>query len=132
VRARIRQIEAYSAHADRAELVDWVAARMPVHAAILVTHGEPESAARLQAALRERLAKPPPILAPPLDSYLVLDRAIPQLVQDEARLPSEPSGRRDWHNDYASFLLDLSERLRNAPDEAMHLRLLGRLTDALQ
>lgn len=42
------------------------------------------------------------------------------------------AGRRDWHNDYASFLLDLGERLRNAPDEATRRRLLTRVSEALR
>lgn len=132
VRARIRHLETYSAHADRSDLLRWVASRMPIRSAVLATHGEPESIAGLQTALREHLTDPPPILAPPLDSYLMLDRAAPVLQQGAARLAEEGAARRDWHNDYASFLLDLGERLRSAPDEAMRRILLNRLSEALR
>jgi metallo-beta-lactamase family protein len=131
VRARIRHLETYSAHADRGELLHWVTARMPVRSAILVTHGEPESIAGLEASLREHLPNPPPILAPPLDSYLTLDRAAPILQRPVARLAEESAARRDWHNDYASFLLDLGERLRSTPNEATRRNLLNRLSEAL-
>jgi metallo-beta-lactamase family protein len=132
VRARIRHLETYSAHADRSELLRWVTSRMPIRSAILVTHGEPESIAGLQAMLREHLSDPPPILAPPLDSYLALDRAAPVLQQSGARLLEEGVARHDWHNDYASFLLDLGERLRSAPNEATRRTLLHRLSEALR
>jgi metallo-beta-lactamase family protein len=132
VRARIRHLETYSAHADRSELLRWVTARMPIRSAILATHGEPESIAGLQTALRDHLTDPPPILAPTLDSYLALDRAAPRLEQNGARLVEEGAARHDWHNDYASFLLDLGERLRSAPNEASRRNMLSRLSDALR
>jgi metallo-beta-lactamase family protein len=46
-------------------------------------------------------------------------------------LVEEGAARRDWHNDYASFLLDLGERLRSAPNEASRRNMLSRLSDAL-
>jgi len=48
VRARIRRIDSYSAHADRDELVAWVKARQPVTGGIFLTHGEPGALASLK------------------------------------------------------------------------------------
>ena len=51
VKARIREIGNYSAHADQKELVAWVVERRPVHGGIFLTHGEDQA----RAALREHL-----------------------------------------------------------------------------
>jgi metallo-beta-lactamase family protein len=131
VRARLRQIDAYSAHADRDELLGWVMARQPVHCAILLTHGEPESLASFGDALRAVLTDGPPVLAPAMDDALTLDGKAPRLEHGISRLPTEAAGRHDWHNEYAALLLDISERLRNAPDEATRRRLLEKLKAAL-
>ncbi|MFQ5690591.1 MAG: MBL fold metallo-hydrolase RNA specificity domain-containing protein [Gemmatimonadota bacterium] len=56
VRARVRKAGAYSAHADRKELLEW-ADRVRARGAprrVFLVHGEPESAEGLAAGLRER------------------------------------------------------------------------------
>lgn len=131
VRARIRHLETYSAHADRSELRGWVMDRLPVRRAILLMHGEPEGVAGLQAELRAHIANPPAILAPTLDSHLDLGGDAPLIVQDPARLAAESASRRDWHNDYAAFLLDLGDRLRRSPNDAARRQLLAHLTEAI-
>jgi metallo-beta-lactamase family protein len=40
VKARIRKIDNYSAHADQKELAAWFRERLPVRAAIFLIHGE--------------------------------------------------------------------------------------------
>ena len=54
VRARVAQINAFSAHADRDELFRWLSGlqRPPRH--LFVTHGEPEASMRFADFLRER------------------------------------------------------------------------------
>ena len=49
VRATIRSMGNYSAHADHTELMDWIAQRLPAHGALFLTHGEDEE----RHALRE-------------------------------------------------------------------------------
>ncbi len=120
VRARIRSLGNYSAHADHSELVEWVTARLPAHGAVFLTHGEDEERAALKAALM-------------LDDGLGSDQVILPLLDDYFELQAEgiaaaaqPAQRRvdltqvtsDWHNAYASFIIDLSQQLQNAPDDA--------------
>ncbi|MCL6635620.1 MAG: MBL fold metallo-hydrolase [Peptococcaceae bacterium] len=52
VRADIRYIECYSAHADQAGLLDWVRKFAAPPREIFVTHGEPESSATLARLIR--------------------------------------------------------------------------------
>jgi metallo-beta-lactamase family protein len=54
VRARVETIDALSAHADRAELLAWVAGMQRPPGRVHLVHGEPGAAASLAAALRER------------------------------------------------------------------------------
>ncbi len=120
VRARIRSLGNYSAHADHAELMAWITERLPAHGAIFLTHGEDEERAALKAALMraDGLAGDQVIL-PLLDDFF-------ELRAEGIAARAEPAERRldltqvtsDWHNAYASFIIDLSQQLQNAPDDA--------------
>jgi metallo-beta-lactamase family protein len=54
VRARVRRISGFSAHADRGELERWLAPQREPPRRLFVTHGEPEAAEALAATLRSR------------------------------------------------------------------------------
>jgi metallo-beta-lactamase family protein len=54
VRARVRRISGFSAHADRAELERWLTPQRQPPRRLFVTHGEPEAAEALAATLRSR------------------------------------------------------------------------------
>lgn len=54
VRARIVQIEGFSAHADKNELMKWILHLQRPPKQVFVTHGEASSAESLAAALREK------------------------------------------------------------------------------
>jgi metallo-beta-lactamase family protein len=134
VRARIRHLETYSAHADRSELADWALARRPVRRAILLTHGEPAAIAGLHAALAERLDLATPILEPRLDDALSLAGDGVAALEPAARprlAPASVGAPRDWHNDYAAFALALGARLRGPLDDAARHELLNRLNHVL-
>jgi metallo-beta-lactamase family protein len=63
VRARIEQIEEFSAHADRDDLVRWLtAADVPPPGRVFVVHGEPHATAGLAEALRASM--PSEVLEP--------------------------------------------------------------------
>lgn len=55
VRCRHETIQGLSSHADREELLRWVASAERAPEQVFVVHGEPESAAHFAADLRERL-----------------------------------------------------------------------------
>jgi metallo-beta-lactamase family protein len=56
VRATVRSMGNYSAHADHSELMDWITARLPAHGALFLTHGEDEEPCPARGADRRRQA----------------------------------------------------------------------------
>jgi metallo-beta-lactamase family protein len=131
VKARIREIGNYSAHADQKELVDWMVERQPIHRGIFLTHGEDQA----RAALREHLSAAG--LAKDLihlpridDRFELLAAGAPAPKPRRARIPDSGIAR-DWHNDYAVLLLDLSRRLERLPGDEARRQLLRRLRAAL-
>lgn len=119
VRATIRTLVNYSAHADHTELMAWIKDRLPAHGALFLTHGEDAE----RNALRKSVVA----------GYgLGGDQVIMPLLDDAFELRAEgvkgvrvPEERRiditqitsDWHNAYASFIIDLSHMLQESSDE---------------
>lgn len=133
VRAHVRSLGNYSAHADHSELVAWVTKRLPAHGAIFLTHGEDEERAALKAALMH-------------DDGLASDQVLMPLLDDAFELRAEgiagverPAERRvdmtqitaDWHNAYASFIIDLSHQLQDAPNDAWRIAVMDSLKATL-
>ena len=54
VRAEVVQLQSYSAHADREELLAWIGALPAPPQRVCVTHGEPVAADALRQAIEER------------------------------------------------------------------------------
>ncbi|MBJ3785813.1 MBL fold metallo-hydrolase RNA specificity domain-containing protein [Devosia sediminis] len=134
VRATVRSMGNYSAHADHSELMDWIAERLPAHGALFLTHGEDEE----RHALRDALVAAgqlggDQVILPQLDDYFELDtagikaaKAPPARRVDPAQMPS------DWHNAFSDFTIRLSQRLHDLPDSdklALMLDLQARLSD---
>lgn len=55
VKAKIRAIGAYSAHADQPKLLNWLSKYEKKPKKIFITHGEPEQAENLSLAIKEKL-----------------------------------------------------------------------------
>lgn len=55
VNCQVASIPAFSVHADRSELVDWLASAPTPPKTVLAVHGDPEASSGLQDAVRERL-----------------------------------------------------------------------------
>lgn len=133
VNATIRQIDIYSGHADGDQLLAWLKARLPVKAAIFLTHGEEQGLAALRDGLQDSGVPAERIIIPQLDDVVdllageskVAFRPVPH------RLPSESLRGLDWHNDLANFSLDLRERLENAADDKARRVILRRVLRAL-
>jgi metallo-beta-lactamase family protein len=117
VRATIRSMGNYSAHADHSELMAWIKARLPAHGAIFLTHGEDEERTALRAALMATGLSGDQIILPQLDDYFELTatgiaaKARPTTPRiDPAQLPS------DWHNAFSDFTIRLSQALQTGSD----------------
>ena len=72
VRATIRSIGNYSAHADHEELISWVSERLPAHGALFLTHGEDDSREAMRTDLMKLGLGGDQIIAPQLDDYFEL------------------------------------------------------------
>lgn len=138
VAARIRSLDVYSGHADRRQLLSWVQARLPIRRGLFITHGEEGALAALRAGITGLSVAATQIVIPRLDqTFVVHPAAAPHPRSDDIppRLPAEAgmviAEGRDWHNDYASFVLDLQDSLRAAADDRARRVLLRRLKRAL-
>jgi metallo-beta-lactamase family protein len=94
VRARIRQIDVYSGHADGTELVDWVRERLPIKRALFLCHGEEDEAEAMRNALIRRDLDAERVIVPTLDDQIDLlgDGTGPRQRPAPRRLA--PEGRR--------------------------------------
>lgn len=130
VRAQIRHIDSYSAHADQTELADWIAARVPVAGSVFLDHGEPEAAESLRRVLQTRMPDQ--------------DVRLPMIGERYALLPAararrETTGRqdlplatgRDWQNAYADFATSLKARLARMPDDRQREQAMQSLREVL-
>ena len=132
VRARIRSMGNYSAHADHSELMAWIKGRLPAHGAVFLTHGEDEERNALRQALLQVGLAGDQVIMPLLDDAV-------ELQAGGTRTTVEPQARRldlnqlnaDWHNAYSGFIIDLSNRLQAASSDAERLKLMAGLKDKL-
>jgi metallo-beta-lactamase family protein len=132
VRASIRVIDVYSAHADQKGLIDWVLERRPPKRGLFLTHGEDEEREALRDALVETGLSSRRVFIPQLDDVFdLLGHGGPQKQKTEHRLSAKVIGKEDWHNGYAEFVLDVQQSLRDLADDKQRDQLLRRLRRAL-
>lgn len=134
VRARIRQTDIYSGHADGPALVEWIRERSPVKRAILLTHGEDESIDAMHTALAGLGLDGERVIEPTLDDIFDLMTEVPgpRLRPGPRRLRAEEVGRFDWHNDLSKLWLDISDELDHAADDKARNVVIRRLRRALE
>lgn len=133
VRARIRSLDVYSAHADGPALARWAQARAPVSGTVFLNHGEPEAAEGLTARLIAAGFEPDQLVTPDMDERFELTapgRARGRR-RSARRLPAASAGGFDWNNDRVAFQMALSTALETAPDDAARRRLLDSLKAVL-
>ena len=128
VRAAVRRIESYSAHADRSDLVRWVEARRPIRGSLFFSHGEAAALASLKA------------------EFEATERTIVPAIGERYRLRAgEPAARLctgiddiqqvisgDWQNDYADFAVNLKRDLQRISNETARrdaIRRMRRIID---
>jgi metallo-beta-lactamase family protein len=109
VRARIRRIDSYSAHADRQELLDWVKARQPVLGSLFLTHGEAGALDSLHQDFAPLIGS---VIVPEIGECYELAPATPARRLRTGRVELREALSRDWQNDYADFAVNLKRELQ--------------------
>ncbi len=136
VKAEIRSIDVYSGHADRSQLVDWVAARQSDPAAgghIFLTHGEAMAARGLRNALLARGWDRRHLAIAQMDEHVTIAaHGVRRHPVEHPRVLRQQAGRPDWHNEYAATVLALSKKLRELPDDEAREALLAQLRHDLR
>jgi metallo-beta-lactamase family protein len=132
VKARIKSLDAYSAHADARGLVDWVKARGPVTGTVFLAHGEEEALAGLRQRLVGAGLDAARIVVPQLDQAFDLTLPVVAPQAGSRRIANPSATRADWHNQRAAMLMRLNDQLETAPDDAARERLIARLVQALE
>ncbi|WP_445177195.1 MBL fold metallo-hydrolase [Rhizorhapis sp. SPR117] len=110
VRAQIRRIDAYSAHADREELHAWITARRPIAGSLFLSHGEPEAVASLRTLVQLDDAATS-IIAPQIGETYSLVAGVPAKRTQTGRVELEEIVGTDWQNEYADFAANLKQHL---------------------
>lgn len=114
VRARVARIDAYSAHADRSDLLRWIAQRDPVRGALFLWHGEGEA---LEALLRATEARHD-VVVPAIGEQYLLDAetGAHRMKTGDPRVAAILGG--DWQNAYADLAVNLKRDLQRIEGEA--------------
>lgn len=115
VRAQIRRIDSYSAHADQGDLMTWLEARRPIAGSLFLDHGEGASIEALQQlASTQRLA--PAVIAPELGETYSLAAGQPARRIKTGDPHLQEAIGRDWQNSYADFAANLKRELAEITD----------------
>ena len=136
VRATIRSLGNYSAHADHSELMNWIRHRLPAHGALFLSHGDDDQRQALrQAVVAELGLGGDQVLMPELDDAFELRaEGITGVARPAAPRLDRAQMQSDWHNAYARFVIELSRLLQEAPSDRQRLEIMrdlqGRLDSA--
>jgi metallo-beta-lactamase family protein len=116
VRAQIRRIDSYSAHADRDELHEWISARRPISGSLFLSHGESGAVAALKDLVRQDDPELS-ILTPRIGEVYALAKGVPARRTQTGRIDLDQMTGTDWQNDYADFVSGLKTHLGRIRDE---------------
>lgn len=131
VRARIRRLGNYSAHADQQELVDWILKRCPITGGLFLNHGEDDARGVLRNLLHDGSLDQERIYMPTFDETFELLPGTRPLSKGAVKPRLDVAHTaHDWHNDYAEFMLGLTARLEDS-SEVQRYELLKRLKQTL-
>lgn len=132
VRAKIRTIQNYSAHADHSELMDWIEKRKPVAGAVFLVHGDEEPREALRTALLKTGLASDQVILPELDdSVTLLAGRTGEIIHPATKRISHEQMVHDWHNAYAEFVISLSDRLRAAANDEERAEVMDTLKKTL-
>lgn len=130
VRAQIRRIDHYSAHADQGELLDWIVQRGPISGGLFLDHGEPDALEALRREL-QRLEPELQVRLPRIgESYrLAAGQAAKRIAT--GNLEAQQVIGRDWQNAYADLATRLKSDLARIRDEKKREEAIARMREVL-
>lgn len=131
VRAQIRRIDSYSAHADQTDLLRWIAARRPIAGSLFLTHGENGSTEALRR-LAQSADAAETIVLPRIGERYALPKGAAARRLATGRPELEEAVTRDWQNDYADFATRLKRELREIESASARREALARMAAVLQ
>ena len=123
VRAQIRSIDTYSAHADRRDLLAWIDARQPIKGSLFLNHGEANAIASLALACSAKADVHCPSIGERF--HLAAGEAARRTKTGDPVV--QGAVERDWQNDYADFSLRLKSELEAISDPADRRRAIGEM-----
>ena len=130
VRAQIRRIEGYSAHADQGELLAWIEARRPISGSLILVHGEADSIEALRRLAQSRDAAAT-IVTPQIGESYLLGQGTPAKRTATARQDVQELIGRDWQNSYADFAVNLKRELARIRDDRARQRAIDEMRKVL-
>ncbi len=131
VKAEIRQLGNYSAHADQGELLDWVMERSPIAGHLFLNHGDDDAREEMARLLATRGLDPEKIVLPQMDETFEL---VAGDAKSKGRLPERVPQTEllsDWNNDYAALIVALTQRLQEAGNDGERRKIIAALRRAL-
>ncbi len=133
VAAAIETIDAYSGHADAAELAAWLSARLPVARGVFLVHGEEPNLSALKERIAPDLVPEEAVIVPAIAQAFALEGRRARALDEgrPGRIAPGQAARFDWHNDLTRLILDINAAVEQAGDERARQVVLRRLRRAL-
>jgi len=131
VRAQIRSILSYSAHADQAELLAWIDERCPISGSLFLDHGEAGALEVLRREVHNRHADLS-IRLPQIGERYALPPGQPAKRLDTGRVDLAEAVGRDWQNAYADFATVLKSRLKDLQYDRQRREALDKMRAILE
>ena len=131
VRAQIRRIDTYSAHADQQDLRRWIRGRQPIEGSLFLSHGESGSIETFRRLLQADEAATS-IIAPQLGETYALPARAPARRLKTGNAELQGAVGRDWQNDYADFSTHLKKELQGIASASERREALARMSEVLR
>jgi metallo-beta-lactamase family protein len=131
VRAQIRSIDSYSAHADQTDLLRWIEGRAPIEGSLFLSHGEPGSTEALRRLAQSKDAAQSIVVPQIGEQYALPSGEAARRIRTGKPDLQEAVGR-DWQNDYADFATRLKRELHEIESASARREALTRMEQVLK
>jgi metallo-beta-lactamase family protein len=124
VRAAIRRIDCYSAHADQGELLDWMARRRPIAGSLFLVHGEQAATHALSELVGTRQG---PVVIPEIGEAYQLPKGAAAKRLRTGRVDLRDALGGDWQNRYAELAVNLKRDLQRIESNERRVEALAQM-----